>query len=76
MLKSIDKPDGYFGGRNFMTPLVLGYYALRHGYAELSEGTGISHQPIFGVTVQPDTEKRSKVFQTRSAALHYIRDMS
>lgn len=39
---------------NFMTPKVLAYYKLKTGqYAEISEGTGIQRQAIYGVTVRP-----------------------
>jgi hypothetical protein len=69
-------PKGMFEGDNFMTPNVRGYYKLRCGYAELSEGTGMSQQPIFGVTIRPDTEKRSKLFQSNMEALDYIEDLS
>jgi hypothetical protein len=77
-MKAIQKPQGVFKGRNFMTPDVLMYFKLRKGYAELSEGTGLNRQPIFGVTVEPDTpdRARSKVCQSKSEALAYIRSMS
>lgn len=81
-MKSIQKPQGVFTqgvfkGLNFMTPNVIMYYKLRKGYAELSEGTGISRQPIFGVTVEPDTDRaRSKMCQSKSEALAYIESMS
>lgn len=79
MLKSCNPPLGLFRGRNFMTPDVLGFYKLRRelGYAELSEGRGIDHQPIFGVTVKPDTEhKLSKLCHSRAEALAYIEELS
>jgi len=80
-VKHIAPPRGVFRGKNFMTPDVLSYYKLRVGYAELSEGTGINRQPIFGVTVRPDTwedgkQARSKMFQSKTAAMDYIESLS
>lgn len=41
----------YDGRANFMTPDIL-RYGITDGYAwEISEGTGISKEPIFGLTV-------------------------
>ena len=71
------KPHGFFDGKNFITPEVLGYYRLAKGYAELSKGKGINGQFIYGVTVQPDEDRtKSKLFQLQSAALAYIRELS
>jgi hypothetical protein len=79
-MKACTPPRGVFQGSNFMTPNWLGYYKLRLGYAELSEGRGMSNQPIFGVTVRTgdglDTERRSKLFQSRSDAEDYIEELS
>jgi hypothetical protein len=68
-------PAGVFDDTNFMTRDKLGFYKLSDGYAELSEGRGMSNQPIFGVTVRPD-EKLSRLFQSRATALAYIESMS
>jgi hypothetical protein len=68
-------PKGLFKGRNFMTPEWIGYYKLRVGYAELSEGTGMSGQPIFGVTVRPE-DGRSRLCFSRIEADDYIRSLS
>jgi hypothetical protein len=81
MRKLLSKRPPGFDGQNFMTRDVLGYYKLRVGYAELSEGRGMSNQPIFGVTVRPDQweegkQARSRLFQSRSAALNYIDELS
>lgn len=81
-MRPISKPSGLFNGRNFMTPEIIGYYKLRKGYAELSEGTGLNHQPIFGVTVQhhgtagATDVAASQVFQSRQAARSYIEALS
>jgi len=80
-VKPCAKPKGVFKGGNFMTPNVLGFYKLRVGYAELSEGTGMDHQLIFGVTVRPDKweegkQARSKLFQSKAAAMEYIESLS
>lgn len=74
-LKKCTPPSGLFRGTNFMTPNISMYYRLREGYAELSEGRGMSNQPIFGVTVRPE-DGRSKLFQSKSAALDYIEELS
>ena len=69
-------PRGLFVGSNFMTPSILGYYLAGDHWCELSEGTGLSHQPIFGVTVKPDPEgNHSKLFYSRAAAEDYIESM-
>jgi len=74
-------PSGLFEGDNFMTPNRLGFFKLRVGYAELAEGRGMSQQPIFGVTVRPDKweegkQARSKLFQSKAAAMEYIESLS
>jgi hypothetical protein len=74
-LKPISPPRGLFQGRNFMTPNIVGYYKLRLGYAELSAGTGITNQAIYGVTCKPD-DGRSKLFQSRAEAMKYIEGLS
>lgn len=74
-MKPFYPPRGLFRGKNFMTPNVLGYYKLREGYAELSEGRGMSNQPIFGVTVKPD-DGRSKLCFSRTEAETYIEELS
>lgn len=73
-------PKGLFDGDNFMTPNLLGFYKLRDGYAELSEGRGMNNQPIFGVTVRPEPaeyeKRRSRLFQSKSAAMEYIETLT
>ena len=77
MLTPIHVQPGIFRGVNFMTPEVLGCYKLREGYAELSAGTGLRNEPIFGVTVRPDPHpQRSKMCCSKQEALDYIRSMS
>ena len=75
-MRSISKPQGLFGGKNFMTPDVINYYKLRKGYAELSEGTGLNYQPIFGVTVQMHgggmNNPASQLFHPKREAMAYI----
>lgn len=80
MLKRLGlPPQGLFPGKNIMTPNIIGYVQLRRGWAELSEGRGMSQQPIFGVTVRPDAndpkERRSKLCGSREEAEEYIRSM-
>lgn len=66
-----------FPGKNIMTPDVLSYYKLRKGYAELSYGTGMRHQPIYGVTVKPDPDHAiSKLCQSKDEAIGYIVSLS
>jgi len=37
-------------GKNFITPKILEYITFGNNIIELSEGTGIEHEPIFGLT--------------------------
>lgn len=77
MLVPTSPPRGVFEGVNFMTPNIEGYYRLRAGYAELSSGTGMKDEPIYGVTVRPDpAPRRSKMFHSKTDAINYIRSMS
>lgn len=82
MLKAIRKPVGVFRGVNFMTPEILAFYKLRTGlgYAELSEGTGFRHEPIFGVSIRPHdrngNDRGSKMFHSKAEALRYIEEKS
>lgn len=70
-------PSGLFEGTNILTPRIKGYYRLAEGYAELSEGEGMSRQPIFGVTVRPDPNpRRSKLCHSLKEAEDYIKEMS
>lgn len=76
----------YGSSKNFMTPRILSRGMLargREGQAaayELSEGTGIDHEPIFGVTVvrmwaDGTTERwydKSHMFHSRQEAETYI----
>lgn len=85
-LRAGSPPRGLFKGTNFLTPTVLAYYKLGTGWAELSEGRGMSNQLIYGVTVRPETEqdyeaggrdnRRSRLFQSYREALDYIMEMS
>jgi hypothetical protein len=73
----------YGTSRNLMTPRRLGIGALPGGAYELSTGTGIENEPIWGVTVvrlnQDGTTRRdfdaSTLFQDRGAALDYIQQL-
>lgn len=79
---SVHVPRGLFQGTNFMTPNVIGYFKLRKGlgYAELSHGTGINNQPIYGVTIRPraanGSEDLSTLCQSRAEAERYIEGLS
>lgn len=68
------------GGKNFVTPTVIKRgFAGRFAY-ELSTGTGIYDEPLFGVTLIPaDGSKReresidkSEMFFTKTDAVAYI----
>jgi len=73
MLQSVERPRGMFKGSNFMTPRILGYYAIKDGgFAELSQGEGISRRSIFGVTVEPRSAGESKMFYSHMQAVEYI----
>ena len=80
------RPQGKFYHTNFMTPVVLAYYELRVGHAELSEGRSIipGGGMLYGVTVDPDpgrpgdTEnpRLSRCFHSKRDALAHIRSLS
>jgi len=79
-IESIKEPAGIFKGANFMTPRIIAYYRVRKRlYAELSEGTGFSQEPIFGVTVHDsygnDTGKSKMVF-SKAEAMEYIESLA
>lgn len=61
---------------NFMTPNMLSYWSFQYDgktlYAELSEGEGIRHEPIFGVTIRPDEHKLSRMFYDQAEAMRYL----
>lgn len=73
----------YGESRNLMTPRRLGVGALPDGAYELSRGTGIAGEPIWGVSVvrlNPDGTTRrdtgaSQLFHWRNAARAYIRGL-
>ena len=76
-----DHFDKVFNGQpNPLTPDVI-RYGSRHKYLyELTTGTGITGQPIFGVTVihKDKTEhdhELSEVFQSRQDAETYIHNL-
>jgi len=65
-------------GRNLMTPIRLAFHDLANGWmVEVSEGTGLFDQRIFGVSVAdargeylPDPV--SRLFQSREDADEYV----
>lgn len=73
----------FHGETNFITPDVLSYYTLKNGlYVELSQGEGITHEKIYGVTVietnGKDYIKRhdlSKPFHNKKDAIEYIKSL-
>lgn len=68
-------------GKNFMTPHILGYYYCGDYAVELSEGTGMEHEPIFGVTVVNTVTAEaehdlSKMFYSKQEATAYLKELS
>lgn len=66
-----------FSGTNFMTPEIIGYWSIKDGdvtrHVEISKGEGLSHEPIYGVTVRPDREvKLSRPFWSLDDAMEYL----
>jgi hypothetical protein len=65
-------------GFNFMTPTVSGYWQSGDYQCEVSRGTGIDGNKIYGVTVV-NTDKMehehslSKCFDSRAHALAYVK---
>lgn len=65
-------------GENFMTPNVLGYYKIKNGSTELSQGEGFTGNTIYGVTVVRDNEHNhdlSQVFYSELEAREYINSL-
>lgn len=71
----------YGDSKNFMTPYIIKRGKINRTTAfELSSGTGMYHEPIYGVSVvrlnEGGTTERlthvSKMFRSKSAALYYI----
>ena len=75
-------------GKNIMTPLRLTAGFIEHEgeefVYELSEGTGMTNQPIFGVSVFSITEEGAcgdsnsdlgQLFQSERDAMNYVRSL-
>lgn len=75
-MRTVVPPRGLFAGTNIMTPNISAYYAIDGGYAELSYGRGIANEPIFGVTIRPESAGKSHLFHDESKALSYIRSLT
>ena len=70
---------------NIMTPEIKAYKILPNGYiVELSEGTGLEHEPFYGVTLlayKDDTivtcvsEDRNRCGTVYSAMLNYYNEL-
>jgi hypothetical protein len=68
----------YNGEPNFMTPNVIEYMETETLCVELSWGTGIFSDKMFGVTVVTRDGERtdhSSCFQTKSEAMAYINSL-
>ena len=72
-----------FGGLNFMTPVILGYFECGDYYIELSAGPDTNDylgiDAIFGATVAKDgvhDRRLSKPFGSKSDAYAYMQELS
>jgi hypothetical protein len=70
----------YFEGKNFMTPYVLETDFIGRWVYELSEGTGLRRQPLFGVTVKhaetgETSHKLSTCFDSKAQARSHIKKL-
>jgi len=64
-----------FEGANLMTPEILGYYGTKEFAIELSTGTGIFGDRIFGVTVKVNGEsdyELNRCLHSKTEAINYI----
>ncbi len=79
--------DKYNGQGNFMTPTVISYHdngqIAPDTMIELSSGSGMTGNTIFGVTVLKrgingidNDHDSSKMFHDRSEALEYIEELN
>lgn len=70
------------GGTNFMTPTIERRWTLSSGlHAELSSGTGMRNQPIWGATILSadgvsQYELSKGGFESRQDALDYIDEVA
>lgn len=66
------------GSPNIITPEVLGRFMFEDYAVEISEGSGMDHQPIFGVTIVHRTKghdyARSKMEPSLREAIAYATD--
>ena len=72
------RQSGAFKGRNLMTPKILGYFEGNGYEMELSMGTGIAGNALYGVTVARDDKKVISLgacFITRQKAMEYMRQI-
>jgi hypothetical protein len=71
--------DAFNGGMNFMTPTVIERRALKDLVYEISEGTGLSSEPIFGVTVLTKQAEHKhelcKLFYSLEEAKEYVESL-
>lgn len=79
LARGIGSPNGTFKGQNFMTPEYVESGRIRPGlWYEISKGRGMSDEPIYAVTIRPDTTPRlSKLTGgTFASALAYITELA
>jgi len=68
----------YVKGNNFMTPYLVGYYAITNGEAEVTKGDFLGNT-IYGVTVVQNNHKDddlSKCCHSMDEVLEYIGELA
>lgn len=73
--------DKFNGKKNFITPNVLSYSETHNYYIELSQGTGIDGQNIWGITViEKDSKEHrhdlSNLFHSKQEADRFIKRLN
>jgi len=58
-------------GKNFITPKILEYFTFGNNIIELSEGEGIEHEPIFGLTHRKYDKEKDEFVDLGFSRLFY-----
>ena len=67
------------GGRNWLTPSILGYTRIKHGVAEVSTGPKFMNVEMFGITVVRHGVRNfelSKCFNSMQDVEYYIEELN
>ena len=67
------------GGRNWLTPTILGYTRIKHGVAEISTGPKFIDVEMFGITIVNYGIRNfelSKCFNSMQDVEHYIEGLN